>query len=408
MTTSDATVLDYGATRERSALATFAIQTVAIFIDAYRELNAKKLFWITLILSLLVVVAFAFVGINEQGISIFGKTWPGAWNTSLIPRETFYKFLFMQLAIPYWLAFAASVLALLSVGSVFPDFLVGGSIDLYLSKPIGRLRLFLTKYIAGLMFVGLQVLCFALGSFLVIGIRGGAWEVGIFLAVPLVVLFFSYIYCVCVLLGILTRSTLASLLVALLFWFMLFIMNSADSSLLVFKTMQQQSLARADQTLSFYQRLIDQQKSRPTTQQSAGMISNYEFQMKKPAEDREKFQSAVTQLTWWHNLVTSIKAPLPKTSETVSLMSRWLVEPDAITRAERESQEQHRQRRQARLAAMGATRPSDRIEPDDADVQQEVMAELTGRRAARIIGTSVAFEVVVLAVAAWIFCRRDF
>ena len=44
-------------------------QTVALFIDAYRELNARKLFWITLILSVIVVVAFALLGINDRGIS---------------------------------------------------------------------------------------------------------------------------------------------------------------------------------------------------------------------------------------------------------------------------------------------------------------------------------------------------
>ena len=49
-------------------------QTLAIFYDAYRSLNARKVFWIALIMSLLVAGAFALVGINEKGISIFGVT----------------------------------------------------------------------------------------------------------------------------------------------------------------------------------------------------------------------------------------------------------------------------------------------------------------------------------------------
>ena len=36
-----------------------AIQTLALFRDAYRELNARKLFWITMILNLLAVALFA-------------------------------------------------------------------------------------------------------------------------------------------------------------------------------------------------------------------------------------------------------------------------------------------------------------------------------------------------------------
>ena len=45
-------------------------QTLALFIDAYRLLNARKIFWITLVLSLLVVSSFALVGIHDGGISI--------------------------------------------------------------------------------------------------------------------------------------------------------------------------------------------------------------------------------------------------------------------------------------------------------------------------------------------------
>jgi len=51
-----------------------ATQTWAVLVDAYRELNAKKLFWITMGLSLLVVLAFAAVGINEKGMSILWWT----------------------------------------------------------------------------------------------------------------------------------------------------------------------------------------------------------------------------------------------------------------------------------------------------------------------------------------------
>ena len=34
-------------------------QTTALFVDAYRELNARKLFWITMALNILAVALFA-------------------------------------------------------------------------------------------------------------------------------------------------------------------------------------------------------------------------------------------------------------------------------------------------------------------------------------------------------------
>src|SRR6185437_5144958 len=94
----------------------------------------------------------------------------------------------------------------------------GGSIDLYLAKPIGRARLFLTKYLAGLLFVTLQVVVISVGSFFVLGLRGHDWEPGLFWAIPIVVCFFSYLFAVCVLLGVKTRSTIAALLLTILCW----------------------------------------------------------------------------------------------------------------------------------------------------------------------------------------------
>src|SRR5207247_499161 len=143
-------------------------------------------------------VAFAFISITPRGFTIFGKEVPSFFNSTIIPPDTFYKFVFTQFAISWWLGVIALVLALISVGSIFPDFISGGSIDLYLARPISRLRLFLTKYLTSLLFIALQVLIFCAASFFVIGVKGRVWEFGIFLSVSLVTLLFSYLYCICV------------------------------------------------------------------------------------------------------------------------------------------------------------------------------------------------------------------
>src|SRR2546421_5526612 len=82
-------------------------ETAALFADAYRELNAKRLFWITLYLSLAVVVAFAFISITPRGFTIFGKEVPSFFNSTIIPPDTFYKFVFTQFAISWWLGVIA-------------------------------------------------------------------------------------------------------------------------------------------------------------------------------------------------------------------------------------------------------------------------------------------------------------
>ncbi|HEX8914516.1 MAG TPA: hypothetical protein VF796_19360, partial [Humisphaera sp.] len=192
-------------------------QTLAIFLDSYRELNARKMFWITLVLSGVFMLAFALFGATDNELTLLTTSWP------MPMAKTFYKAILLEIVlVTIWISWAAVILALISTSGIFPDFIAGGSIDLYLAKPIGRLRLFLTKYLAALLFVILQATVFAVCAFLVVGLRAGEWKPGLFLTIPLLTLFFSYIYAVCVLVGVLTRSTIAALTAAMLFWLFLF------------------------------------------------------------------------------------------------------------------------------------------------------------------------------------------
>jgi ABC-type transport system involved in multi-copper enzyme maturation permease subunit len=85
--------------------------------------------------------------------------------TLIAPGAQFwYKWVFSVFVIGIWAKWAALVLALISTASIFPELIASGSIDLYLSKPISRLRLFLTKYVGGLLFVVLQMTIFAVTS----------------------------------------------------------------------------------------------------------------------------------------------------------------------------------------------------------------------------------------------------
>ena len=55
--------------------------TIAIFIDAYRELNSRKLFWVVLLIWLLGVGMFACLGFDSSGFSfLHGSTGVGFIN----------------------------------------------------------------------------------------------------------------------------------------------------------------------------------------------------------------------------------------------------------------------------------------------------------------------------------------
>ncbi|MBX3378964.1 MAG: ABC transporter permease [Phycisphaeraceae bacterium] len=406
----------------------------AMLLDAYRELNAKKMFWITLALSAFVVLAIACVGINDKGVSVLWWTFPlGVFNSSIVSPAFFYKFVFINFGFKFWLTWAATILALISTASLIPDFVTGGSIDLVLSKPIGRLRLFLTKYTMGLLFVGLQVSVFSAASFLVIGVRGGAWEWKIFLAVPLVLLFFSFLYCVCALIGLLTRSTIAALLLTILFWFVIFMVDTAEQSLLLFQLNAEDRVASIEkkaaplaESIAKQQAAIAQLKEEPAGESAEdkakreaqiitmqASLSGFELRQQSSTSSLKDYQNSELLLSRWHTAVFSLKTILPKTSETMGILERSLTSLDEVAKLE-DAQEERREERRTRRS--GATPPSDgeraqgRNGPDDfsSAVTRKQQEIIRSRSVWWILGTSLGFEAVVLGIACLIFSRRDF
>jgi ABC-type transport system involved in multi-copper enzyme maturation permease subunit len=353
-------------------------QTFAIFHDAYRELNHKKLFWIVLAISGLVVAAFGVVGINDKGFSImWWQIDSSIFNTSLMPRPVFYKTMFASLGVGVWLTWGAAILAIISVSSLIPDFVAGGSIDLVLSRPIGRMRLFLTKYAAGLLFVALQVGLFTTAAFLVIGLRGKAWEPGLFWCVPLVLLFFSYLWAVCALVGLVTRSTIASLLITMLVWLLIFGLHATEG---LFQTLRIRDEMRLE--------VLDKDLTRATEHGN-------------PTDRIERRIAEITKSSRWvrntHRAVYGVKTLLPKTKETVALLERVLISQAEIDQLQKDD----------------AQMPPMSFDPDDVrlnprELQKRIVAEQRSRPLWWVLGTSVGFEAVVLGAACWIFARRDF
>ncbi|MCL4742236.1 MAG: hypothetical protein KJZ54_08535 [Phycisphaerales bacterium] len=385
-------------------------QTAALFADAYRELNSRKLFWITLVLSGLVVAAFAAVGIDRQGITIL-------WfrldfiplNSDALSPALLYKTMFLNLGLNLWLAWIAAILALITTAGMIPDLIAGGSIEMMLSKPISRVRLFLTKYAAGLLFVSLQVGVFSVASFGVIGIRGGEWEPALLLAIPLVVAFFSFLFCMCVLFGLLTRSTIASLLLTLLFWFFIFILNATDAALVQWRSMaeaQRDALVRqvAQAEDNTRQLLIAERRSlgeelpedyHPTEDE----IARVNPFLKGLRDKRNSSEKTAAQAAKWSGIIFAAKTVVPKTGETIALLERTLIsmaELDSLMGGQNAQ-------KQTTVDEQTAS-----VELSERDVSMRSAAILRERSVLWVLGTSFAFEAVVLAMSCFIFARRDF
>lgn len=353
-------------------------QTLAIFLDAYRDLNSRKLFWLAIILSGLMVLVVACLGVNEQGFSIVGYTVENpVFNTMFFPPATFYKLLFVVLGVQTWLAWGSTILALVSTASMVPELVASGSIDMMLSKPISRARLFLTRWCTGLLFTGIQATTFTLASFLVIGIRGGAWEPSLFLAVPVLVIFYSYLFSVCALVGLITRSTIASLILVLIFWVLVWVLQMGESvsnTACVFYDLETKAVQR---------------------------VRAQRLEM-NPAADVDKLDQQLERVTVRQNVWQNIHAPfyyvvtcLPKTQQTTEWLRRTLIAEANLGRP-RDDDEPLREMFQSEYVKTGAFRKAIQ---EDAEKNRGVWWTM---------GTSLIFEAVVLGACVLYFKRKDF
>lgn len=389
-------------------------QTLAILMDAYRELNARKMFWITLIISGLFMALFALLGAEDDKLTFATSEWP------MPHAKTVYKSILKIALVSVWLSWAAVILALISTASIFPDFMASGSIDLYLARPISRLRLFLTKYLSALLFVLLQATIFSIGAFFVVGLRAGEWKPSLFLAIPLITIFYSYLYAICVLLGVWTRSAIASMLLTILIWFGIFGVHVAENFTLTrlmvgqaYVDIQQQRIADADARLTAMGGPATASSTAPAeteSQESSSVGDSNEASSANIRRSRDRAvaamqdrQASLKTMKTWHTAFYVAMSILPKTGETVALLDRELFERDEMEKLMSDAAERRRGRRS-------------RITDEDFQVEFEATlegsrrteAEILSRSPLWVIGTSLVFEAVVLAFAAWIFCRRDY
>lgn len=196
-------------------------QIYTILLDSVRMLLAHKLFWVSLLISTLIGLVYLSIGLDEKGYSIgFGlyKTESPFFNNATPEGEWFYLELFRNYITRFWIGSGSILLALISTVSVFPEFTREGAIEVSLSKPVSRLKLFLTKYVGCLLFVLIQMTIFTILIFVALKVRLNYENWSVFYVIPVITFAYSLIHCVQVLVGIMSRSSLIALLVGICFW----------------------------------------------------------------------------------------------------------------------------------------------------------------------------------------------
>ena len=356
------------------------MQSWALLVDSYRLLISRKLFWFTLAISALVVLGYASIGFSPTGITFFFGLLDfdhPTFRAGEPAAEILYLGLFTHLIVDYWLTWGAIILALISTSPIFVDLIAEGSIDLVLSKPIHRVRIFLVRYLGGLLFVLVQMTVFCTATFICVGLRIDQWKWEIFLAIPIVVLFFSYLYAVNVLIAIWSRSTMVALLVTSMFWGGLYSLEKAEEIITEIRV-----------TAETVREIVDAigEENMPGLPRGVTLW------------EKESLES----LAAWQQGVRGVLTVLPKTRDTTRLINRELDTGYSLIRI---------------LAGDLRQIKADEEEASDGPemfgrlghkVNERINGEFMNRPAWFTIGTSLAFEAVILALACWIFVRRDF
>ncbi len=377
------------------------MQFKALLIDAYRQLSAAKLFWLTLGLSAIVVILYGSIGFYDDGVSLFYGLWDiqsDELHSNSLWARGLYIGIYSSFLVNIWLAWVATILALISTCSIFPEFVHSGSIELTISKPIGRFKLFLSKYLVSLLFVVLQVSIFCVGVFFCVGLRVNDWNPMIFSAIPIVAVFYSYLFSVCVLVGMLTRSGITALLITGVFWMGLWSIQTTESILTNFVTQYQVDIERFEEGLinseASLAKIIEKSPDDSRIERRQERIDSFRT-------DIEDSKEALNTLDKWHGPISWILTVTPKTAQTIGLLDRWLSDPDgfdigAIMNGDMEAFEN-----------------MEEIDPTTHDARQrETMRRMREDYETRslwyVLGTSLLFEVFVLGLASWYFCRKDF
>jgi ABC-type transport system involved in multi-copper enzyme maturation permease subunit len=109
-----------------------------------------------------------------------------------------------------------TLLGLFGTAGLIPSLLEKGTIDLFLSKPISRANIFLSRCAGALTGIAFNIIYFTLGIWVVFGIKLGVWHWG-FLATSLVSSYiFGCFFAVAALVGTYAQSTGVAIILAYL------------------------------------------------------------------------------------------------------------------------------------------------------------------------------------------------
>ncbi|MEN8193417.1 MAG: ABC transporter permease subunit [Bacteroidota bacterium] len=112
-------------------------------------------------------------------------------------------------------------ISIFSVSNFIPLMIEKGSIDLLISKPVSRVQIILGKYFGGTAMVFVNIAYLIIGIWILIGLKFGDWDTSFLLTIFTITFAFALLYTLVILLGIVTKSSVISMIVTYLIFFII-------------------------------------------------------------------------------------------------------------------------------------------------------------------------------------------
>jgi ABC-type transport system involved in multi-copper enzyme maturation permease subunit len=188
---------------------------LALIVTTFREAVAKKIFLGFFLIATVIILIFLFV-VNvdsiESMVDMMEATGPDAVKQLVINFEV------LILNISYLLIIT---FCLIAVSSFIPSMVEKGNIDVLLSKPISRIKIILGKFAGGVALIFISLVYLLGFVWIILSSKSGFWHFPFLSSILWLTLSFAVIYSLIILIGLLTNSTILSILIGMLLTFIL-------------------------------------------------------------------------------------------------------------------------------------------------------------------------------------------
>jgi ABC-type transport system involved in multi-copper enzyme maturation permease subunit len=200
----------------------------ALLLDAFSQVMDNKVFRLLVLVSIVLIAPAFLIGFRDDGIHIL-LGWKfiayeslfGGFHGAVPHVKDVHVWMIQQLQalIVQGLAGSLGILICIAATAFFvPRMLERGAADIFFTKPISRVVLLLSRYVAGLIFVGVLSFLLVLGIHLGLLLVSGYSDPAFLWCTLTLVYIYALVQTVSVIVGVVTRSSVAAILCTLVFF----------------------------------------------------------------------------------------------------------------------------------------------------------------------------------------------